>query len=66
MKNVLALLILVLSFTGILNAQDSKYVDAMKKNIIMMDSLRTMDDMKDLTNSFLRIGNAEKTKWLPY
>jgi hypothetical protein len=66
MKNVLALLILVLSFTGILNAQDSKYVDAMKKNIAMMDSLRTMDNMKDLTNSFLRIANAEKDKWLPY
>jgi hypothetical protein len=66
MKNVTALLIFVLSLTGILNAQDSKYVDAMKKNIAMMDSLRTVESINDLTNSFLRVANAEKNKWLPY
>jgi hypothetical protein len=66
MKNALMLLLLVLSFTISVKADDSKYVDAMKKNIARMDSLNNVENMADLTNAFLRIANAEKDKWLPY
>ena len=66
MKNIAALLIFVLCFAGITRADDSKYIEAMKKNIAMMDSLSSLEKMVDLTNSFLRIANAEKDKWLPY
>ena len=66
MKNVFTLLIIVLCFAGTTRADDTKYMEAMKKNFTMMDSMKTVDDMVDVANSFLRIANAEKTKWLPF
>jgi hypothetical protein len=47
-------------------AQSDKYVAAMKANIGQMDSLRTKNNGSDLANNFTRIGDAEKTLWLPY
>src|SRR3989339_203268 len=66
MKSVLTFLVVVLCFTSINRADDEKYIAAMKKSLIQMDSMKTVDDMVDLTNAFLRIANAEKDKWLPY
>jgi tetratricopeptide (TPR) repeat protein len=66
MKNAATLLVLILCFAGITRADDTKYTEAMKKNISQMDSLRSIGDMVDLANSFLRIADAEKSKWLPY
>lgn len=61
-------LLLVLSFS-LLTAgfsQSEKYVKAMESKIALLDSAKTADEYKDLANSFERIGEAEKTQWLPY
>jgi hypothetical protein len=48
------------------NAQSDKYTDAMKKNIALLDSAKTTADFDNVTNAFERVGDAEKTQWLPY
>jgi hypothetical protein len=48
------------------NAQSDKYVAAMKKNLELMDSAKTTADFQNVSNAFERIGDAEKTQWLPY
>ncbi|HLY71761.1 MAG TPA: hypothetical protein VKR53_18635, partial [Puia sp.] len=48
------------------NAQSEKYVAAMKKNLDLMDSAKTTADFQNVSNAFERIGDAEKTQWLPY
>jgi len=49
-----------------LNAQNEKYIGAMKKNIADLDSAMQQGRMPELANNFERIGEAEKTQWLPY
>lgn len=66
MKKILAIILLVVCIVNLIYADDTRYINAMKKNISQLDSLYTISDMIDLTNSFLRIGNAEKSRWLPY
>jgi len=53
-------------FTGFAFAQSGKYESAMKANISKLDSMAINNNAEDLSNSFLRIGDAEKTQWLPY
>lgn len=65
MKKTLLLIICVL-FVNVLKAGDTKYTEAMKKNIQQIDSAKSADDYLDLANAFERIGNAEKTEWLPF
>src|SRR5579872_6072333 len=48
------------------NAQSDKYVQAMKKNIALLDSAKSIDELQSLAGTFDRIGDAEKTQWLPY
>ncbi len=38
----------------------------MKKNLALFDSAKTTADYQTLANTFERIGDAEKTQWLPY
>jgi hypothetical protein len=38
----------------------------MKRNIAMLDTAQSAATLQTLANSFERIANAEKTKWLPY
>jgi hypothetical protein len=66
MKKLLTIILLVGCIANLTYADDTRYINAMKKNMYQMDSMKTLSDMVDLTNSFLRIGNAEKNKWLPY
>jgi hypothetical protein len=47
-------------------AQSEKYTKAMEPKVAAVDTTRTADGLKDLTNTFERIGDAEKTQWLPY
>jgi hypothetical protein len=47
-------------------AQSDKYVAAMQKNIPLFDSAKTIDQLQSLAGTFERIGDAEKTQWLPY
>jgi hypothetical protein len=48
------------------SAQSDKYVKAMEQKIALLDSAKTGEDYRDLANAFERIGDAEKTQWLPY
>ena len=47
-------------------AQSDKYIDAMKKNLARFDSVKTTAELQGLAAAFERIGDAEKTQWLPY
>lgn len=47
-------------------AQGNKYESAMKANVSQLDSIMVKNNTADLANNFLRIAEAEKTKWLPY
>ena len=47
-------------------AQSEKYVKAMEPLVIAIDTTRSAETLKTLSNSFERIGDAEKTQWLPY
>jgi len=53
-------------FAGFIFAQSAKYESAMKANISQLDSIHSNNNADDLANSFIRIGDAEKTQWLPY
>jgi hypothetical protein len=61
----------ILTFTCLLLmaasfAQSEKYMKAMQEKVVVADSTHSTDALKDLSNSFERIGDAEKTQWLPY
>jgi hypothetical protein len=47
-------------------AQSDKYTAAMQKTLAMMDSAKSTQDFTNVSNAFERIGEAEKTQWLPY
>lgn len=47
-------------------AQSEKYTKAMQANVTTIDSLHTSQAWTDMANTFQRIGDAEKTQWLPY
>ena len=52
--------------TIVLFAQSEKYKSAMKDKIAVLDTSRDVAGLKDISASFERIGDAEKTQWLPY
>jgi hypothetical protein len=47
-------------------AQSDKYAAVMQKNISSLDAAKTVSDLQDVAASFERVGDAEKTQWLPY
>jgi hypothetical protein len=47
-------------------AQSEKFTKAMTTNIALFDSAKTADEMLAVSAAFERIGDAEKTQWLPY
>jgi hypothetical protein len=55
-----------ISITAFTFAQSDKYESAMKANISQLDSARQKNNYEELANNFIRIGDAEKTQWLPY
>ena len=62
-----SLLFSLLMFSAIISCgQSDKYVAAMKKNFSLFDSAKTTADFQSVSNTFERIGDAEKTQWLPY
>jgi hypothetical protein len=66
MKKLFVAAICLASFANISLAQSGKYVPAMKKALVEMDSAKTMDQLQNVSNSFERIATAEKDQWLPY
>jgi hypothetical protein len=47
-------------------AQSEKYIKAMEPKVQALDSTRNEDSLRELANSFERIGAAEKNRWQPY
>src|SRR5688572_2159010 len=47
-------------------AQNEKFVKAMEPKVAAMDSTRSVEGLRELSNSFERIATAEKNQWLPY
>jgi hypothetical protein len=66
MKKAGILLFLFGSFhvTGI--AQSDKYIKAMEDKVSQIEQARTVEKWQELSNSFERIGEAEKVQWLPF
>jgi hypothetical protein len=64
MKKIIAALALLITLTGY--AQSDKYNGAMKKTFTLLDSAKTTADFQSVAAAFERIGEAEKTQWLPY
>jgi hypothetical protein len=64
MQKTLLFFALLISLTGF--AQSDKYTQSMQKNITLLDSAKTTDELQSLAGTFERIGDAEKTQWLPY
>lgn len=65
MKKVLLSVALLMSAACIF-AQSDKYQTSMATNIALIDSAKTTQDLTTLAGTFERIGDAEKTQWLPY
>lgn len=65
MKQVLSLLLLI-TLTTTAFAQNDKYIAAMTPKIAALDTTSNGATLLDLSNSFERIANTEKTQWLPY
>lgn len=64
MKKIIAIIAVLISISGF--AQSEKYVAAMKKNLAQFDSVKATAQYQSLAGAFERIGDAEKTQWLPY
>jgi hypothetical protein len=47
-------------------AQSDKYVKKMNELVSQVDSVRDATTLEALVNTFERVGDAEKTQWLPY
>jgi hypothetical protein len=62
-KTFIAVLLLT-TITGY--SQSDKYTEAMKKKLSRLDSVKTTEEYQALAATFERIGDAEKTEWLPY
>lgn len=63
-KTLFAALLLIISATTF--SQGDRFKQAMVNNIKLMDSAKGADDMLAASQAFERVGDAEKTQWLPY
>lgn len=62
----LSLLLAAISISMALFSQSEKYVTAMQTLTPKVDTILDKSAYIELSNSFERIGNAEKTEWLPF
>jgi hypothetical protein len=65
MKKFLFVLITTLSLQFSI-AQSEMYNRKMKETLMLMDSAKTIQDLQEVSAQFERIGDMEKTEWLPY
>ena len=61
---LLSLLLILISGTAMAN--DYKYNEMMTKNIDLVYSAKTVEELQQAVNTFDRIGNAEKSRWEPF
>lgn len=65
MKKIITITLLLVISIGIF-AQSERYTEFMKKNLVLLDSAKTTDDLQNAANNFERIATAEKEQWQPY
>ncbi|HSF45115.1 MAG TPA: hypothetical protein VLA58_03865 [Chitinophagaceae bacterium] len=56
---------LLLTAVGV-NAQSEKYLRTMEEKVNALDTVRSPSGWQTMANTFERIGEAEKTQWLPF
>ena len=61
---LVSLSVLLIAFASF--GQSDKFQKGMEKTMTMLDSAKTSDDYTSVAAAFERIGDAEKTQWLPY
>ncbi len=66
MKKICILFSLFVSFHFAGIAQNEKYIKAMEDKVSQIEQARTVEKWQELSNSFERIGEAEKEQWLPF
>lgn len=66
MKKFFFFLTLLPGLSVVALAQSEKYTKAMQDKVMAIDTLRNTQGLLDLSAAFERIGDAEKTQWLPY
>ncbi len=64
MKQFLLSVVMLVSVAAM--SQTDKYTMAMQKSLAMLDSAKSASDLNAVSASLERIGDAEKTQWLPY
>jgi len=64
MKKLIIILLTLLTYT-IVKAGD-QYMEVMQKNIMIVYTSKSTEEVQQAINTFDRIGAAEKTKWEPY
>lgn len=60
------LLIAMIFFTGVATFAQTAFDKVMTEKIAKLDQSKTPEDFTALSNDFTRIGDKEKTQWLPY
>jgi len=65
MKKMILLAVTLFSLTAVF-AQSEKYTAKMKELVSALDSFNSADKWTNLAGTFERVGDAEKTQWLPY
>jgi hypothetical protein len=66
MKQIIITLCAFIMFGTATQAQSEAYIKKMQQTLAMLDSAKTVEDLTDASAAFQRIGEAEKTQWLPY
>ncbi|TKK68320.1 hypothetical protein FC093_11855 [Ilyomonas limi] len=64
MKPLILSIVMLVSITAF--SQSDKYTQAMQKDLAMLDAAKTAADLNAAAAAFERVGDAEKTQWLPY
>lgn len=60
------LVAIALCSATMVQAQNDKYVQAVQRNLALLDSAKTTADLQGASAAFERIAEAEKTQWIPY
>lgn len=66
MKKIIFLLLAACSLQLAAFSQSEMYQKKMSETLTLLDSSKSMQDMQEVAAQFERIGDAEKTQWLPY
>ena len=64
MKNLILVSLALMS--GPLYAQSDNYNQKMAKYVLAYDSAKTLHDYQNLSTAFIKVGETEKTQWLPF